>query len=188
MRLGRGVVNHEGANGSTARGSGRLLPAALVLAAVVALSLLPARAERATAVDPHAHFRISRYCPRCHVYAGETLAPDRFVSGADAFCLECHLGDALGRSHRRNIRPGEGLQTIRPPQDFRLDEEGRILCLTCHTGHGPFLSRVPAFAGQGQAAPGLSDDAGGRYRTYYARRSDPREGFAPLCRVCHPRL
>lgn len=160
----------------------------MILAAAAAVPVLPARAEQARAADPHAHFRISRFCPRCHAQAGETIAPDRFVSGADAFCLDCHLGGVLGRSHRTKIRPGEGLQTVRPPEDFRLDEEGRILCLTCHSGHGQFLSHVPAFPGQEPETSGVSGEGGGRYRTYFARRSDPGEGFAPLCRACHPRL
>lgn len=166
--------------------TGFLFPAAALLAAVAATAFPPAGAAGGTAADPHAHFRLSGQCPQCHAHAGSTLAADRFVSGADAVCLGCHPDQAPGRSHPRNVRPGEGLRTVRPPEDYRLDEQGRILCLTCHRGHGRFLSPVRAFAGQRPEAPGPHGEPGGLYRTYYLRRSDPADGFAPLCRGCHP--
>lgn len=166
--------------------AGFLLPAAALLAAVAATPFLPGRAGGETAADPHAHFRLPGQCPRCHARAGPTLVPDRFVPGADAFCLECHTDEAPGRSHPRNVKAGEGLRTVRPPEDYRLDEQGRMLCLTCHRGHGQFLAPVRAFAGQRPEATGPHGEPGGLYRTYYLRRSDPEDGFAPLCRGCHP--
>lgn len=165
--------------------TGFLLSSAALLAAFAATASLPARMWGGTAADPHAHFRNSGQCPQCHVHAGSTLAPDRFVPGADAFCIRCHPEKAPGRSHPRSVRPGEGLRAVRPPEDFRLDEQGRILCLTCHRGHGQFLSPVRAFAGQRPEPPGTYGEPAGRYRTYYLRRSDPAAGFVPLCRGCH---
>jgi predicted CXXCH cytochrome family protein len=46
------------------------------------------------------------------------------------------------------------------PADLRLDDDGRIMCLTCHTAHGPYVS-------------------------YFLRRSGPDRDLALLCEACH---
>ncbi len=78
---------------------------------------------------------------------------------------------------------------MRIPDDFRLDDDGRMICLTCHTAHGPFVAAVKAHPSQrpeGTAASGRGTTAW--YRTYYLRRSDPKDGFAALCDGCHKYL
>jgi cytochrome c peroxidase len=69
------------------------------------------------------------------------------------------------------------------PADLRLADDGRMLCLTCHSSHGAFLSGVRTFPGQD---PEDRAGAGGpRFRTFFLRRSAPEQGAAPLCEACH---
>jgi hypothetical protein len=72
------------------------------------------------------------------------------------------------------------------PETFRLTADGRLMCLTCHTAHGPYLSPNPSFPGQ--APNELGDGHGQGYKTYYLRRASPKDGFAVLCRACHGNL
>jgi predicted CXXCH cytochrome family protein len=66
----------------------------------------------------------------------------------------------MGRSHPVNVRPEEKYRKMKVPADLRLDDDGRIMCLTCHTAHGQYVS-------------------------YFLRRSDPDRGFEVLCEACH---
>jgi hypothetical protein len=113
------------------------------------------------------------------------LEPDRFLPEADEFCLGCHSSEGLGITHPRKVRPGEKARRMTVPKDLRLDNEGRLFCLTCHNAHGPFLSPVKAYAAQEAANPAAPAGAVPAYRTYFARRSDPVRGFVPLCEECH---
>jgi hypothetical protein len=72
------------------------------------------------------------------------------------------------------------------PAGFPLNTESRIMCLTCHSGHGEYLSAARAYPGQ--PAYASQDTGGSRFRTYYLRRSSPDDGFAALCRACHRKL
>jgi len=110
--------------------------------------------------NPHAHFRNPDQCAKCHLYAGSQLDPLRFSTGADTVCLECHAKGSMGRSHPVNVRPDEKYRKLKVPADLRLDDDGRIMCLTCHTAHG-------------------------QYVTYFLRRSGPGSGFDVLCEACH---
>ena len=58
-----------------------------------------------------------------------------------------------------------------------------MICLTCHVAHGAYLSAVRAFPGQ--APEELASVEGGRFRTFFLRRSDPERGAASLCEACH---
>ena len=137
------------------------------------------------ASGPHLHFRYPDSCPRCHVLEEGALARERFVPGADAVCLGCHSPEGLGITHPTSGRPAAVRGGMTVPDDLPLDDEGRVFCLTCHRAHGPFLSTTRAFPSQEPEAAG-SRAAGERvYRTYFARRSDPVLGFAPLCEGCH---
>lgn len=166
------------------RTSSRLVPAALLAVAATVCLLVPARTELSPEGGPHAYFQQSEFCPRCHLLVDGKPDPDRMTVDADGFCLECHRGNELRRSHPRNVRPQDNTWRMKVPDDYRLDDHGRILCLTCHTGHGKFLSTVKAFPGQ---KPEAGSSPGGlpNYRTFYLRRSDPEQGFAPLCSGCH---
>jgi predicted CXXCH cytochrome family protein len=59
-----------------------------------------------------------------------------------------------------NVRPEEKYRKMQVPPDLRLDDDGRIMCLTCHTAHGP-------------------------YAPYFLRRSGPDRDFDLLCEACH---
>ncbi len=162
----------------------------LLLALFFFLLLLPVLPSAKEAVPgtpdyPHSLFRSPDACRRCHSYRQSFLEPDRFVPGADSLCLGCHSLEGLGTTHPMNVRPGDGRHGMAVPKDLRLDGEGRMLCLTCHIAHGPFLSPVRAYAKQKPSNP--ADPAGTQplYRTFFARRSDPVRGFVPLCEACH---
>jgi predicted CXXCH cytochrome family protein len=132
------------------------LAGVLCLAAVLVASAEPRRG------DPHAHFRNPDQCPKCHLSRGSQPGPGRFSTEADAACLECHTKGGMGRSHPVNVRPGETYpkREMKVPADLRLDDGGRIMCLTCHTAHGPDVY-------------------------YFLRRSGPDRGFDLLCEACH---
>ena len=106
--------------------------------------------------NPHAHFRNPGMCPKCHLSPGGQPGSGRFSTEADAVCLGCHTKEGMGRSHPVNVRPDEKYRKMEVPADLRLDDGGRIMCLTCHTAHGPYVS-------------------------YFLRRSSPDGGFAVLC-------
>jgi hypothetical protein len=167
-------------------------PGRLFLALLLSLSLFPVppasgEGSEDPASNPHAHFQNSGTCRRCHVYIKSVLEPDRFLPEADAFCLGCHSIEGLGITHPRNVRPGDEAYRMAVPKDLRLDSQGRMLCLTCHNAHGPFLSPTRAFAAQEVANPGAPAGTKPAYRTYFARRSDPVRGFVLLCEECHGR-
>jgi len=110
--------------------------------------------------NPHAHFRTPDQCPKCHLSQGSQPASGRFSTDADTVCLECHAKESMGRSHPVNVRPEEKYRKMKVPTDLRLNDDGRIMCLTCHTAHGPYVS-------------------------YFLRRSSPDRGFEVLCEACH---
>ena len=110
--------------------------------------------------NPHAHFRTLGLCPKCHLSPGVQPGPGRFSTEADVVCLGCHTKEGMGRSHPVNVRPDEKYRKMAVPADLRLDDGGRLMCLTCHTAHGPYVS-------------------------YFLRRSSPDGGFEVLCESCH---
>jgi hypothetical protein len=153
--------------------------------AAVLLCLLPRVVFGSPPENPHAHFAAPETCPMCHVTSRGGTVPDRFSTGADALCLSCHRKESLGRTHPVGIRPADrhANRNRIPPADLRLDEDGRMMCLTCHSGHGPHLSTAKAFPSQAPEIPA----AGGRsyYKTFFLRRSSAENGFAALCQACH---
>ena len=110
--------------------------------------------------NPHAHFRNPDQCPKCHLSPGSQPAPGSFSTEADTVCLECHARGSMRRTHPVGVRPDEKYRKMKVPADLRLDDGGRIMCLTCHTAHGQYVS-------------------------YFLRRSGPDRGFDVLCEACH---
>jgi len=138
------------------------------------------------AVNPHAHFRNAQQCSKCHLSYRGVMEPDRFSTETDAVCFGCHKKDNLGRSHPVNVRPRDKYWKMKVPADFRLDDDGRMMCLTCHTAHGPYLSKVKVYPKQ---KPVASTSSGGPfYKTLYLRKSNPAEGWSTLCDACHEKL
>ena len=135
--------------------------------------------------NPHAHFKKSGNCRHCHVTIKSVLEPDRFLLEADEFCLGCHSIEEQGITHPRNVRPGDQAYPMAVPKDLRLNSQGKMICLTCHYAHGPFLSPTRAFPAQKAANTGAPAGTKPAYRTYFARRSDPVRGFVLLCEGCH---
>ena len=110
--------------------------------------------------NPHAHFRNPDQCPKCHLSRDSQPVPRRFSTEANAVCHECHAKGSMGRSHPVGVLPEEKYRNMKVPSDFRLDEDGRIMCLTCHSAHGEYVS-------------------------YFLRRTGPDRGFDNLCEACH---
>ncbi len=135
--------------------------------------------------NPHTYFQQSPQCPRCHIYDGPKLVPDRFATESIDFCLECHLVEERGMTHPLKVHPGGKFSGMKVPPDYRLGEGEHIVCLTCHAAHGPFLSAVRAFAGQAPEPQG-GENGASWYRTNFLRRTNPEgEGFEALCVGCH---
>jgi predicted CXXCH cytochrome family protein len=143
---------------------GVCIPAGLLATLAGVLCLAPAlvASDHPQRENPHAHFRNPDQCPKCHLSPGSQPDPGRFSTEADAVCFECHTKEGMGRSHPANVRPEEKYRNrkMKVPADLRLDDDGRIMCLTCHTAHGPHVS-------------------------YFLRRSSPDRGFEVLCEACH---
>lgn len=160
----------------------------LLVVAAGFVSILIAATQFDPRYNPHALFGRADQCPRCHMYSRSTLEPTRFSVDCDAVCLGCHTNEQLGRSHPRNVRPKDKFWKMVIPEDFRLDDDGRMMCLTCHKAHGPFLSTMKAFGKQKpeniRPPPGVP----AYYRTFFLRLSDPVKGHAVLCDACHKNL
>lgn len=160
-----------------------LLPA---LAGVFCFAVVLVASDGSPRGDPHAHFQNPEHCLKCHLTYQGRMDPDRFSIETDAFCLGCHKKESLGRSHPQNVRPREKYRKMKIPADFRLDEDGRIMCLTCHTAHGAYISTVKVYPKQ---SPFPTDSSGGPYyKTLFLRRSNPKEGWSSLCGACHENL
>jgi len=110
--------------------------------------------------NPHAHFANPDLCPKCHLSPGSQPGPGRISTRADAVCLGCHKKESMGSSHPMNVRPDEKYRNMNVPADLPLDDDGRIMCLTCHTAHGAYVS-------------------------FFLRRSGPDGRFEVLCESCH---
>jgi hypothetical protein len=134
----------------------------LALAGVLCFAPARAASDAPAHANPHAHFRNPDQCPKCHLSTDSKPDPRRFSTAADAVCLACHPKESMGRSHPVNVRPEEKYRDrkMKVPDDLRLDDGGRIMCLTCHTAHGPYVS-------------------------YFLRRSGPGHDFDLLCEACH---
>jgi hypothetical protein len=163
----------------------RLLPALALLGAAVALF---AAGDDFPRTNPHVLFQQRDLCPRCHFYSGGTrFEADRFVVDADTLCYDCHEKEHLGRTHPVGSKPSAKYgPRMRVPDDFPMNDDGKMMCLTCHFAHkAPYLSTTKTWPTQKPEA-GV---AGRYYKTFYLRRSDPvKAGIAALCDGCHKKL
>jgi hypothetical protein len=159
-------------------------PPCLLLAAF--LILLPAaQAAAPPPENPHGHFKQPAQCARCHLYTDSKPDPDRFLTSSVDFCLECHLAEERGRTHPIKVHARSKVREIKVPPEFRLGDGEHLICLSCHSAHGPYVSNVRTFAGQAPVGSGTGE-AAPYYRTYFLRRSNPAgEGFEALCGGCH---
>lgn len=169
---------------ATGRVGWRLLPA---LGALGLAALLYAAADDFPRTNPHTSFQRKDLCPRCHVVSGTRLEPDRFAADSDTLCYDCHMKEHLGRTHPVGGRPAAkyGRKMV-VPEEFPLNDDGKMMCLTCHFAHkAPYLSQGKSWPTQ-QPAPGV---AGRYYKTFYLRRTDPKNlGIAALCDGCHRKI
>jgi len=138
--------------------------------------------------SPHAVFAKPGNCGKCHVYYKEELEPNRFRTDCNDYCMECHTPDQLGRSHPNKVRPRDKYWKMEIPADYRLDDDGRIMCLTCHKAHGPYLSTVKAYSIQNPENVRPPQGVPAYYKTYFVRVTDPEKGYAVLCDGCHKKL
>ena len=160
-----------------------LLPA---LAGMFCFALVLVASDYYPRGNPHAHFQNPEQCPKCHLSYRGQMDSDRFSTETDEACLGCHKKESLGRSHPVTVRPRDKYRKMKVPTDFRLDDDGRMMCLTCHTAHGPYLSTVKSYPKQ---VPFSSGSSGGPYyKTLFLRKSSPKEGWSILCDACHENL
>lgn len=167
-------------------------PTRRMLPVLVAAGMLPLLSPALGAVpfdpayNPHASFRDPSGCHRCHPVVGGKTVSDRLRPGSVDFCVGCHANGSLGRlSHPVGGRPRDAYKAMRIPDEFRLDDDGRLTCLSCHSAHGPRVAAVKAYASQEPENPDAPRDAPRYYKTRYLRRTDPARGYAVLCYACH---
>ena len=170
------------------RSTRRFLPGLAVAGTAALLSLLFAGAPFDPNYNPHGSFRDPSSCARCHPQAGGKPDPDRLLPASVDLCLGCHSKESLGRSHPIGMRPRDKYMKMKVPGEFRLDDDGRMTCLTCHWAHGPFLATVKTYPSQKPENPDASPGTPLYYKTRYVRRTDPVRGWAVLCDGCHEKL
>jgi hypothetical protein len=172
----------------TAQASRQTLWKSFFLVSAVLLSCLVLATQFDPRVNPHSLFGKPDQCAKCHVHYRGNLEPARFLPECSDYCLGCHKGEYLGRTHPIQVRPRDKYWKMKIPAEFRLDDDGRLMCLTCHKAHGPFLATVKAHPSQKPEPMTPPSGVSDYYRTYYLRVSDPVKGFAALCDGCHKKL
>lgn len=136
--------------------------------------------------NPHAYFEQPEQCPRCHLYSGSNPDPGRISTASIEFCLGCHRAEGQNRTHPLKVHPEGGMRRMKVPPEYHLGDGEHVVCLTCHSAHGPFVSNVRAFPGQ---KPILVDQALPYYRTYFLRRPTFADKMSEtLCNGCHRTL
>lgn len=168
--------------------SRRILLALFLLGTTGFASYLVASTQFDPRYNPHGVFAKREKCLKCHVHYRGEIDTGRFVPECNDYCMECHTAKQLGRSHPNQVRPTDKYWKMKVPADYRLDDNGRIMCLTCHKAHGPFLSTAKAFIKQKPENARPPAGVPAYYRTFYVRITDPEKGFALLCDGCHQKL
>jgi len=149
--------------------------------------------DPSSTADPHTFMTDQSKCDQCHDVVWQDskgdLEENVFVVSFIDYCNTCHKVKN-GRSHPVGMTPyrlvpKEKYPEKLPLQQMEEDGEGVITCMTCHYMHGARFSERKLFPRQ-NPFPGKSSS----FLTYYLRVLPvlPREGFAPLCQTCHPKL
>lgn len=133
-------------------------------------------------------------CDTCHVVEwkgaiGE-LSDDVFRDSFVDICASCHP-ERLKRSHPVNVSPYPLMSRNSYPEDLlplQYDEDGKtelMTCATCHKPHSPRTGPEKLYGRQKEVS-----GKPGEYLTYYLRirGKTPKEGYAPLCKACHPKF
>lgn len=155
----------------------------------IGVGLLSAGVKEETEV--HYFTKDQAECDSCHVVTWQgtngIMEDDKFCASFVDVCVMCHE-ENLKRSHPVNVFAYKTLKKEKFPANLpvQYSEERRgdvLTCATCHKPHAERLHDQKLHARQ-KEFPG----SGGKYLSYFlrVRGANPREGYAPLCRSCHP--
>lgn len=168
---------------------------ARILAGVLLLLAAAAGGRPAPDTDePHGFMQAVGRCGGCHEVKGPGVpradGPRSFTGSVVAICRECHRSEEMGRSHPVGMDPARSRGRVQVPPELPLhwsDERGSEV-MTCGTCHNPHLARFTDRRIHSFQKP--HPQGKGRFLTYYLRlRGDePKDGYTPLCRACHPKL
>lgn len=169
---------------------GKALAAAL-FAALCLPALLWGLASTRSLNGPHPFLVDETQCDMCHLVTWKgstgTLDEKAFSHSLIEVCNRCHK-ERIGRSHPVGMDPYKKIPRSEYPANFPLQWSDDLMadvmtCATCHNLHGNRFDDKKLYARQ-QPHP----EGAGRYLTYFLRvRGDtPRQGYAPLCKACHP--
>lgn len=137
----------------------------------------------ATLPNPHSVINNEVPCLDCHDSYRDEVDEHEFIVGVSEICEDCHDFTRLGRSHPYDVSVADSaMEDIEVPDSLPLVGDS-MTCGSCHDPHMAYLSTVRSFRGQ-YAEEDFRDDY---YQTYFARLSDPEDGWDPLCVACHPK-
>lgn len=157
----------------------------LLVLLFIALALTWAPAGSPLPPSPHQYMSVAGACAGCHAYYRGNPDPHEFVVTIPEKCWECHSQKNLGRSHPIGVDPRRTTTSVEVPEEFPL-EAGNVSCGSCHNPHMEFLAKTKAYPAQSVTFIQME----GRqeiswYKTLFLRKSDPIQGFEPLCTACH---
>lgn len=142
----------------------------------------------------HGFVRNQSKCDLCHLveWKGNTgkLEERTFHSSFVDVCADACHQENLKRSHPVNISPfkiikKEAYPPYLPLQFSDVARQDVMTCITCHKPHGERLGRMKLHPRQKE-----EPDTDGLFLTYYlrVRGFSPKDGYAPLCKSCHPEM
>jgi predicted CXXCH cytochrome family protein len=147
---------------------------------IIALILQHAHLQAEERITPPKNPNSAKGCAICHYRWVDTFfiegkgsdlvdyTSDKFVATSE-MCFSCHDGSVLD-SRTRAYKTPQHKVNVPPPSEmtlpdiFPLDEQGNMVCATCHTAHG-----VPS-------GPDSKE-------TIFMRASNRNSA---MCRMCHP--
>ncbi len=132
----------------------------MIISAIILAAVLTASSQN-NQNDAHNDL-LNTPCIECHRHLPFKGKPD-LRSEVNNSCVACHQGShgtAKVFSHPVNVAPSMII-----PSDMPLDDQGRIVCITCHAFHGEYRAE------NGE-------------KLYYLRRSNGKT----FCYSCHKTL